>query len=414
MFAVGPNTERPQHQAPELEEPPVEPEFTDAWTPDVLWEANNASTAPTAGMWSTGAADTETESTSPAEPPKVVRYAAGGDEPEILDAAVVDEDDEVLAEVDSRFTQSSPRVDAAAPRQEPGESTAPHIPIRGADTAQSPYGGATLGSIFAAQDSQPATGGLSAEPVLEQGPTRLGAAHESPFGRDANPEEPKPEPEPIQQPEWAPESIFSAGEPTADTIPDPAAATAAKSETAFSFLSAQRPGVTPPAFTNPEGQSQRGSFAPPQVAPAAAAAPAAAPASAPVVEPDEHGLAAAIARLATASQQHGSLAFCICGALLGSDEVVLGAVAGSSLGMATVAVVTPRRVLVVSDRRYVPDVEQFMLGPGLIVHGRAANGQASLTFADDERLVSIDQIADVSVAVEVANAARNPGTSHEF
>jgi len=106
--------------------------------------------------------------------------------------------------------------------------------------------------------------------------------------------------------------------------------------------------------------------------------------------------------------------FSIAGALLGPDEKVLGTVAGSSLGMPTVVVVTESRALVVSDRRYVPDIEIFELGARLSVHGRHANEQASLTFADADRLITIDQIPDVGLAVELANTARTRTGSGEF
>lgn len=126
----------------------------------------------------------------------------------------------------------------------------------------------------------------------------------------------------------------------------------------------------------------------------------------PGVVADRHGLAHAVARLGAESQIDAGVPFSIAGALLEAGEVVRSAASGSSLGMATVVVLTDRRVLVVSDRRYKPDVEVFPLGPGLTVHGRHANGLASLTFGDHDRLVTVDRISDVAVAVELATAAR--------
>ena len=131
-------------------------------------------------------------------------------------------------------------------------------------------------------------------------------------------------------------------------------------------------------------------------------------------EPDSYGLSAAITRLNPTSRDAAGVAFSVAGALLQPSERVLGAVAGSSLGMPTVVVVTEHRALIISDRRYVPDVELFDLGPGLTIYGRHANGQASLTFGDGERLVTVDQITDVGVAVELAGTARTRTSGSEF
>ena len=129
---------------------------------------------------------------------------------------------------------------------------------------------------------------------------------------------------------------------------------------------------------------------------------------------DTHGLAASVARLSLGSQQNGLVPFSIAGALLGPQEHVVAAVAGTSLGMPTVIVVTETRALIVSDRRYVPEVEIFELGAGLTIHGRHANEQASLTFTDSERLITVDQIVDVGLAVELANTARNRTVGGDF
>lgn len=129
----------------------------------------------------------------------------------------------------------------------------------------------------------------------------------------------------------------------------------------------------------------------------------------PGVVADRHGLAAAIARLGSTSQVEAGIPFSIAGALLEPAERVRVAVCGSSLGMATAVVLTDHRVLVVSDRRYLPEVEAFSLGGGLVIHGRHANGFASLTFGEHDRLVTVDRIPDVAVAVDLATAARNPG-----
>ena len=53
-----------------------------------------------------------------------------------------------------------------------------------------------------------------------------------------------------------------------------------------------------------------------------------------------------------------------------------------------------------------PDVEIFELAARPTVHGREANDQASLTFGDHERLITVDQITDIDAAVALAAATR--------
>ena len=219
----------------------------------------------------------------------------------------------------------------------------------------------------------------------------------SPFGQHASAE---PEPPVLEEPlptaaPAARHGIFSAG--TADP-------SASDGESVAVPIARPTPAGPPPAFAS--------------AIPAGAPAPtAAAPASSAFGGPtqaDTHGLAASVARLSLGSQQNGLVPFSIAGALLGPQEHVVAAVAGTSLGMPTVIVVTESRALIVSDRRYVPEVEIFELGAGLTIHGRHANEQASLTFTDSERLITVDQIVDVGLAVELANTARNRTVGGDF
>lgn len=218
----------------------------------------------------------------------------------------------------------------------------------------------------------------------------------SPFGQHASAE---PEPPVIEEPlppaaPAARHGIFSAG------TADPSASESADSHAVP--IARPAPAGPPPAFAS--------------AIPAGAQAPTA-PASSAFGGPtqaDTHGLAASVARLSLGSQQNGLVPFSIAGALLGPQEHVVAAVAGTSLGMPTVIVVTETRALIVSDRRYVPEVEIFELGAGLTIHGRHANEQASLTFTDGERLITVDQIVDVGLAVELANTARNRTVGGDF
>lgn len=323
--------------------------------------------------------------------------------PDIVDAAVVE---------DGVVVEPVPAPVAATPSAPPPPPTAPPVsPAATAPTAPPPYV-ATESSAPppAPAPEAPTVSATPAEPTrhtlgsIFRGRPTPSEAHDpmrSPFGQHATPPAPAAVPE-VAEPApngSAPKvGIFSAGQ--VEEPPPGAPESPARAERTA-------PSGPPPAFARavPAGSGPEATVA---------GAPASATARSNPTLPDAHGLAASVARLSSASQMHGLVPFSIAGALLGSNERVLGAVAGTSLGMPTVVVVTETRALVVSDRRYVPDVEIFELGNGLTVHGRHANEQASLTFGDGDRLVTVDQIADVGLAVELANTARTRTTHGEF
>jgi hypothetical protein len=119
-------------------------------------------------------------------------------------------------------------------------------------------------------------------------------------------------------------------------------------------------------------------------------------------------------KLSPASQQVGHVAFCVAGGLIGGEEMVLSAIQGWSLGMPTVAVLTNSRVLIVSERRWKPVIEAFHLRPGLTIFGRHVDNQASVTFQEADRVVTLDQVGDVATAVELATNARARSTGTGF
>jgi hypothetical protein len=129
---------------------------------------------------------------------------------------------------------------------------------------------------------------------------------------------------------------------------------------------------------------------------------------------DPQGVSAAISRLAPSSQQNGAAGFMVAAALLGPDERVLVAVQGWSRGMPAVAMLTTMRAIIVCERQWKPVVESFPLRPSLAVFGRHLDGRASMTFQDTDRGVTLDQIADVALAVELADATRAQSTRHTF
>jgi hypothetical protein len=129
---------------------------------------------------------------------------------------------------------------------------------------------------------------------------------------------------------------------------------------------------------------------------------------------DQQGLAASISKLSPNAQHLGNVAFCVVGGIIANDEVVLTAIQGWSLGMPTVAVLTNARVLIVSERRWKPVVEVFPLRPGLTIFGRHVDHQASVTFQEADRVITLDQVADVAIAVELATTARARSTGTGF
>ncbi|HKY14638.1 MAG TPA: hypothetical protein VJM33_06905, partial [Microthrixaceae bacterium] len=237
------------------------------------------------------------------------------------------------------------------------------------------------------------------------------------FGRHANDAPSEPEWSPEWSPDWpadepppapAPQPQYQVPPPSYPPPPPPPNPYVAPNY-------AQTPGVVPAPYYQHPYQVTAGPPAVPtdQFAQAGVGAPQTGPNSTPVT-PDQQGLAAAVSKLAPASQHSGTVAFCVVGGLLATDEVVLTAVQGWALGMPTVAVLTNTRVLVVSERRWKPLVEAFSLRPGLTIFGRHVDHQASVTFQEGDRVVTLDQVADVPIAVELATTARARSTGTGF
>ena len=67
---------------------------------------------------------------------------------------------------------------------------------------------------------------------------------------------------------------------------------------------------------------------------------------------------------------------------------------------------TSTRVLVANARRWKPLVDQFLPGADLMVHLRHDRDVASLTFVQGDRLTGVDDITDVTAAVDLAERIR--------
>jgi putative ABC transport system permease protein len=308
---------------------------------------------PSSGLWSTGDGDD-----GPAQDRNGRGLSDDDRFADIVDAAIVEDDD---------LTHSHSGGARNAPPQESGDRGTPLGSIFDDETAaqRSPFG------RHANQDEgyEPDWG------IDEQQP------HNAPPAPPVQPNYPVPPPSYPPQPPHNPYAAPAYGAPTA--------------------------APNSPYYATP---------AAPQMDPFAQAGvgvPNTGPGGMPVTN-DQQGLAASISKLSPNAQHLGNVAFCVVGGIIANDEVVLTAIQGWSLGMPTVAVLTNARVLIVSERRWKPVVEVFPLRPGLTIFGRHVDHQASVTFQEADRVITLDQVADVAIAVELATTARARSTGTGF
>lgn len=142
-----------------------------------------------------------------------------------------------------------------------------------------------------------------------------------------------------------------------------------------------------------QAQSFQGATAPPDPFQEAAA---------PRATPDPHGLSVAVESLTPADRERCAVPIGVCGALLGEQEVVLGAMTGHLLGHPAIVVLTNQRVIVANARRWKPLVDVFRPGPDLVVHTRHDRDVAAMTFVQGQNLTSVDDITDVAAALDLA------------
>lgn len=134
--------------------------------------------------------------------------------------------------------------------------------------------------------------------------------------------------------------------------------------------------------------------------------------SAPVSEPgppssaDPHGLTGALARISPEVVDRAAVPLAVVSVLLDDDEVVESAVVGEMLGHPAAVVVTARRAVVANGRRWSPVVDVFEVDASLDVRGRHDGGVAAITLMDRDRIVTVDGIADVALAMHFADRVR--------
>lgn len=196
-------------------------------------------------------------------------------------------------------------------------------------------------------------------------------------------------------------SVFGAGEPAGGPRPAAGPFGAAAAAPVPPPAAPQQPAAAPWAGT-PAAPAPAAPMGPPTAGPAAPAEPEGSPRP----TPDEHGLSVAVDSLDPRDRDRCATPIAVCGALLGDQEVVLALVAGHLLGHPAVVALTSTRVLVANARRWKPLVDQFLPGTDLAVHLRHDRDVASLTFVQGDRLTGVDDITDVTAAVDLAERIR--------
>lgn len=167
--------------------------------------------------------------------------------------------------------------------------------------------------------------------------------------------------------------------------------------------------AAPAPQTHEAGQGAFGVSDAPRFEQAGAQVPDAGPppaTEAPAVTPDENGLSVAVDRMGHAEREACAVPIGVCGALLGDQEVVLGLLAGHLLGHSAVMMVTNTRILIANARRWKPLLDQFLPSGDLTVHVRHDRSIASVTIVQGDRLSTVDDIADVPAALDLAERIR--------
>ena len=121
---------------------------------------------------------------------------------------------------------------------------------------------------------------------------------------------------------------------------------------------------------------------------------------------DPAGIEAAMARLSAGARRAVLAPLAILAALLEPGEVAEAVVQGEHQHRPAVVVLTDRRLVVVNDRRWAPDVRTFALDDRLVVHGWQDDRRATLVFVVDGVGTMVDAISDRPLARDLAQRVR--------
>jgi hypothetical protein len=137
--------------------------------------------------------------------------------------------------------------------------------------------------------------------------------------------------------------------------------------------------------------------APPPPVPVAPAAP---------VVNDPHALGLALGRLGGGARRGAKASAAALGVLLSEGEVVEGLVAGQVYGANALGALTNKRLIVVNDRDFKPDVIEIALDSGTTVQGWQDDRSAALLLQGGGVTAQIERIADRPLAMELAQRIR--------
>ena len=137
--------------------------------------------------------------------------------------------------------------------------------------------------------------------------------------------------------------------------------------------------------------------------PPTAAPPVAAPAAS---RGDSHAVGMAFGRLSNTSKKSSRIAAGIVSVLLEPGELVECLVAGKVQDLDGLVVLTNKRLVVVNDRQFDPDVVSFAVDAGLTVRGQAEGNTATLTLSRESTYAQVARITDVQLAQELAQRIR--------
>ncbi|MDZ7677914.1 MAG: hypothetical protein U5K29_05150 [Acidimicrobiales bacterium] len=113
-----------------------------------------------------------------------------------------------------------------------------------------------------------------------------------------------------------------------------------------------------------------------------------------------------VGRLGFGAKRSARVSAGIATALLGDGEHAQQLVQGSYLGKNAVAILTDRRLLVVNDREWKPDIRSVTITPQITVEGMGDERSATIRIHGDGDMVEISGIGDPDQAREFAHRIR--------
>ncbi len=128
---------------------------------------------------------------------------------------------------------------------------------------------------------------------------------------------------------------------------------------------------------------------------------------------DPSGLGAAYNQMGMFTKRSSRIAVGVLGVVLDAGEMIEVLVAGRYRGNDGVVALTDRRLVVVNDREWRPDVEELVIVPGTTIQGWQDDRSAAVVIqAPSGATITIDQINEREHAQRLAAAIRaRAGTS---